>query len=221
MSAKSFIFGVVVGGVLCGTVGYFAGKFIAERNKEAEIEEREKAAWDYFREKYGVKSIVGEKEDPSEIVKKIEKDEYERQANVYNTVTQVDPAEIEHPSEEDAPDEYYDEDSMNMAVANAESVQAIAYDKMHGSNPPTIISDIEYGGTPGYDTAEVTYYTETGVYVDEQSGFILEDFDRNFGNCIESIGWDRDPDQIQPIYIRNFNYQTDYCISKVFGKVAD
>lgn len=226
MNVKSFIFGFVVGGSICGSAAFFVGKKIVKKSAEEEISKREQAAWQYFKDKYAPKNIDIQKEEPSEIVKKFEMEDYAKRAEVYDTRSS-DFAEMEHPmdsdeDENDAPDDYYDEDKEKLIAVNEQNLPAIAYDKRNMNHTPEIIADVEYGAAPGYDTEEVTYYTENKAFVNDTQSMIIDDNDLEylFGPGIEAVNFKNDPNQLN-IYIRNYHIQTDYCISKTFGSYTE
>lgn len=215
MNARDFFVGLVIG-VGAGAAGsYFITKDICERREQLHIQEMKKT----YIEKYAPKNIAVQKDDPAKIV-----ESYETKAKLYSErgeLISVDPAETEHPSDDDedsdAPDEYYDDDYSEEVRQMKEAEKAYQYDKRHRNQQTGIISSEDYEtGVPGFESKEVSYYVDDDTYVYDDSDEVVEDPIFTFGRGIKNLRWDADDSQTDDIYIRNFNINTDFKIVKNF-----
>lgn len=206
---KNFIFGFVTGGALIGVPVYFITKRRTEIQAQLHIQEMRKE----YERKYSPKSVAIQKEEPSKIVEKYEK-EVLRYSDRGEAI-KADPAEYESPSD-DAPEEYYDDDDIDQAAARKESEEAYNYDKMHRNKGHKLISEDEYGQAPGFDSKEVSYYVNDDTYVYDDSDEVIDDPTLPFGPLIRATKWDADDGNTDDICIRNFALSTDYKITKNF-----
>lgn len=211
---KNFIFGFICGGAIVGVSTYFITKKREETKAQLHIEKMRKE----YKEKYSPKAVAIKKDDPSEIVKEYEKEttRYSDRGEAIKTSPKennVDPAELEVPSE-DAPDEYY-EDSEEAAIKK-EALEAHEYDKKHRNKGCRLISEDDFGQAPGFDRKEISYYVDDDTYVHDESDEVIDDPAMVFGGVIKSTRWDSDDEQTDDICIRNFALGTDYKISKNF-----
>lgn len=215
MNAKSFIFGFVVGGCVSGVAAHFITKHLMEKKCQDEIAE--------MRERYYSSEYTPKK---AEILKEREKPDPETIVEGYKTTENrdiYDRAELERPSEDenegdqDAPDSYYED------VENPEAIEAmnsdlenIDYDRANSKKDPEEIVESEVG-THGYDVEYLTYYMEDKTFINSQEQ-IVDDPRDLLGICLETEGFLEREDTSEEIFIRNYRYATDYCITKELGK---
>lgn len=205
---RNFAIGLVIGLGAGATGSYFITKDICERNEQLHIQEMRKM----YEEKYKPKNVSVQKDDPADIVKG-----YNEAQELYSGKSDnVDPAEAEVPSE-DSPDEYYENEDLKEKKYREEVEKAHEYDKKHRNNVPKIISEEDFStGVPGFESKEVSYYTDDDTYVYDDSDEVVEDPAFCFGNVIKNLHWDSDDSQTDDIHIRNFNLNCDYKIVKNF-----
>lgn len=229
---KQFIFGVVLGGCVAGVASYFITKDRVEKRVRRECEDIICTMRAHYAEQFEIKKaeILNDKEDPEEIVKR-----YHEVNDIYNRTSKdvvgdkvirsevIDRAEMERPSEDDAPDEYYEDaipvsavvvDDPVEAAGILEGIAADKYDKENRRRAPERITREEFDNRPpGYEQKEYTYYVEDMTYTDESDMVINDEIDL-FGPAIE--GWDLNHEDTDPIFIRNYRLQCDYMIEKMF-----
>ena len=196
---KHFIFGFIIGGALSGVSTYFITKNLTEKKAQLHIQNMRKE----YKKMYEPKKAAVQKDDPSEIVKN-----YEEKAQLYSE--DVDPAEVESP-EDDAPDEYYGEETVEM------DNDAYNYDKLHRNKGVRLISEDDFGQAPGFDSHEVSYYTDDDTYVYDENDQVIDDPSQLFGSVIRGMKWDEDDKNTDDICIRNFAISTDFRITKNFA----
>lgn len=208
MNVKSFIFGAVVGGCISGVTTYFITKHIVEKNAQTEISEmRNHYISTYVPKKEAVLKDL-EKPAPETIVAAYKQSE---DKEVY------DRAELERPSEDDAPDSYYvDADNPEAIEAMNSDLEAIEYEKNNRYKDPEIIVESEVGAH-GFDVSYLTYYKADGILVDSQEQ-VVDDMHGILGVCLEESGFLENDDTSEEIFIRNYRFGSDYCVSKVLGK---
>lgn len=210
MDAKSFMLGVVIGGVVFSSISYYITREVYKKKKEEEVGSARKELF----ERYSVQKATEVKEDPEEIVRR-----YHKEASAYSEPF-VDPAETENPKdddEEDAPSEYYEygEEIPGETRAYIEGLKAATYDMQNGKKEAEIIFEDDFGNAPGFDTAGISYYVPDGVYVFDSDETIVDDEQYLFGTCISKTKWDIDISQGEDLLIRNYQQQTDYRITKM------
>lgn len=217
---KQFIFGVFVGGGIAGLTSYFIYKKKlneAKREIRTECEDTICKMREYYIEKYTVQKAAVIEEDkkaePEEIVKGYETAEYKEKVEPYHR--NIDPAEMESPSE-DAPEEYYEERSgigHDDIKGIREGILANNYADDRRNTPPELISADEFGQAPGYDAEEWTYYVDDLTYCDEDD-YMVDNPYMNFGNCLDD--WERNNEMTEEIYVRNHQLACDYKVDKMF-----
>lgn len=231
---KKFIFGFILGGCVSGAATYF----IMKKKSQKEIDAARQQCEDIvammrveYANKYSIqKAEILDKEDPEEIVKKYhdEAAPYDRRSDVVTgdkIISGADPAELESPSE-DAPDEYYEDDDYgdkDITVEEPaeldgikEGLAAAEYDNKYRKRAPERITREQYdNGAPGYEQHECSYYVEDCVFTDD-SELVINNEEDLFGTAVD--GWDDNDDDTDPIFIRNYMYQCDYMIEKMFCK---
>jgi hypothetical protein len=123
-----------------------------------------------------------------------------------------DPAESEHPTEND---EYEEDYSLGLA-AKKEREAALAKDK-----GPKIIKASEFGSESYLDTITLLYYMEDDILTNEDEE-VYEDLDEveaMLGDTLHKYGFDHN--QESSIYVRNVKRGEDYEIIKVFSSFND
>ena len=129
-----------------------------------------------------------------------------------NQVSEPDPAEKEHPTDED------DEESV---VVDAEDVEEYDSRRMklpkgkRRFDPPKIIRADEYDDYAWHDKQTLYYYVEDGVLVDESTNEPIDDVEMLIGDSLDKYGFATNEEE--NIYVRNFRIGVDYDIRKVFN----
>lgn len=218
---KNFIFGFLIGGVVSGTATYFICKKKFDKDKKEIVDACEDTIVKirkYYSEQVPEKAAVV-KEEPSEVVKK-----YHDISSVYRVgdvvkgepiLVKVDPAELERPTD-DAPDEYYEDEvgaDPEDVMAESYGREAERFDKENRHREPERILPDEFGNAPGFDAEEITYYVDDDTYCNEDE-MIIQDEVSLFGTVVN--GWDTNHEDTNSIYIRNYQYNVDFKIDKMF-----
>ena len=166
-------------------------------------------------------------------------------AKGYKASYKVDPAEMEHP-EDDEQDEPIDgpedvkggdpgfwETEEERAFLLEEELKASGElidetnenyyaglemtNEMNSGKKPRLISAESYWDEyPHHAKANLEYYTESDILVDLETEEEIDDEELMVGNCLDKYDY-RNDDMCTIIYVRNFSFGIDYCISKVFG----
>lgn len=215
-----FAAGLLTGGG--GAVLYFKKTHIKNSLHEQEIEEMRQ----YFERKprnitYRRRATVDDlkkethgpdiQEEPARYVKP-EPVEYDKKFVKNKEDEPVDPAEVEHPTENDD----YEEDYSLGLAAKKEREAALAKDK-----GPKMIKASEFGNESYLDTVTLLYYQGDGILTseDEEVYEDLDEVEAMLGNTLHKYGFDRDDESA--IYVRNVKRGTDYEIIKVFSSFND
>lgn len=142
--------------------------------------------------------------------------------------SEIDPAEMLHPSEED-----FDEGEMDISpeeyeklvatggIVNEENENDVAGFEMtkesnSGKRPKLISAESFDNDYPHFDKIELEYYTGDDVLVDISSEEEIHDPERIVGDALDKFGF-RENDEERVIFVRNFNHGADYEVSKVFS----
>ena len=120
---------------------------------------------------------------------------------------ETDPAENEHPEEED------DEDLE--ALADEEAAMLNYKESLKSGRPPRIVS---YEKTEelseAYDEETLFYYIGNEVLTTE-NGEVIDDPGLYVGDCLRKYGFDRNDET--SIFVQNFNHRIVYEIQKVWS----
>lgn len=204
-------------------IGFVGGGFVVKRKYEALLAERDKALQDmdeYYQGKlYGTKdsevqepAVEETKEETKEDVPKKTSSSiipekrkgsfatpYDKMYGAKPDDTKVDPAETEHPDD--------DEVIQERAKRN-----------------PKIITEDRFG-TMGYSTRVLYYYTEDDDLVPEGENFgeaiDADEVKDMIGNALIKYGFADEGNLEREIFVRNENRKTDYRIIKIYGSLSE
>lgn len=91
---------------------------------------------------------------------------------------------------------------------------SIDHDINHRLNPKIIRED-QYGENPYYKTEVLHFYNEDEILTDENDE-IIENEVLVVGHCLDKYNFRND--NMKSIWVRNYQFDTDYHIVKIFGK---
>lgn len=135
-----------------------------------------------------------------------------------------DPAELEHPAEDDveeAPEETESvtENDAGVVDPKEEEVKEAAFYAAERRKPKFITEDVfEYDGRDIYDKCDLYYYVYDDILATEDEE-IIDDVERTVGNCLDKFGFKSNDEG--EIYVRNFSTTTDYRITKMFAEFGE
>ena len=213
-----FVAGLVTGG---GAVGLFVhNKYIRKDIHEKELEDMKAY---YIREsgrRYDPRprpTVKKEEVTDNPIpYKKPETDDYTRyfkkeamDAATMKAMT-TDPADLEHPLEEDD----YEEDYSQGLAMKREREKA-------KSKGPKLIPASDFGSESYQDTVTLLYYMDDGVITNEDEEVYddLDEVEAMLGDTLRKYGFDSNDEK--SIYVRNVERGCDYEIIKVFSSYSD
>lgn len=217
-----------LGGLIGGVAGYFAAKKTSvkkiredldrEYDKKfekriAEIEEYYGKTDEYRRVKKEKKSDIFVREsntsDLHRAFAESKKAEPVNYSGLYSGKDsgETDPAESEHPEE--------DEDEDLEALADEEAAMLDYRESLKGGRPPRIVS---YEKTEeladAYDDETLFYYIGNEVLATE-NGEVIDDPGLYVGDCLRKYGFDRNDEG--SIFVQNFSHRIVYEIQKVWS----
>lgn len=203
-----------------GAIGYFIGYKRAEKKWKKKAEDEISDMEHYYKEKYPDPEPA--KETKTDKVMTADDGIVPVTANVkfdkpdptdytqYYPENQTDPAEAEHPQDDETEDEENHYDGLEM-TENA---------KKNRKRPPKMISGDDYGNEPGFAELSLLYYQGNDILTldeDENGEDIIyfDEIESYIGDALHKFGFA--DNQEKTIYVRNYQRMADYMITKVFG----
>lgn len=200
---RNFIIGLLIGGGLGSGITYY----ICKTKFEKKLEEERAKAREYYKNYYEQKQIEEDEAKAKHVAKVPEKpipNEYEKLASRYYVEDRNDPAELEHPTEEDL-------------IEQSESINKM-HDALDESHDKVKLLKIEhFGEINTYDTESLTYYVYDQTLVHEDDS-IVDDEAYLLGDALDRYGWRDDDEDVNPLYCRNYHLQKDFEVVKVFAE---
>lgn len=225
MHKNILIFAAGLGIGVGGSYLYFRKKFNDELEERMEKEMQalnelyDKVNDEYMASKHKEEYAPEETEDVQEgdapKAKIFRKESAEERKNFrYDQVTNVDPAELEHP-EDDAPEEDGENNLDNETRAGLEFAASRAADIKRA---PERIAEQDVGEYADYEKQTWLYYPIDDAFFDEVSGEEIYNADEIIQDTIDY--WRQSPENIDDVYVRSYRLATDYTIVKMDGSHA-
>lgn len=226
---KYLEFGIIFlsGAAVGGTISWIVAKRKFEKLADKEIAEAREFYINRIREQYGVdvrakksvdEKVVEEKPEGLDrvdyLAKRSDIEEIDYTAyypNKKKPSGAVDLAEMEYPVEGDE----NEEESYNYRDGKRDTEELNNNDGVELISPESFAVDY-----PQFDKETLFYWTDDETLSDEQDE-IVDDIKRVVGNCLEQSGIMYDDTPKAVIYVRNYDFGTDYEIQKVVGSYKE
>ena len=221
-----------------GVIGALISHFVTKEKTVNEAQKKLDQMHEYYEEEYGHLDIpqeLTEMEDNKEtktnelihatrsqdpIVRPTQETQYHDYTQYYQA--NVDPAEEEHPEEDDPADE-----EMALASQGEYLTRELRLERAaNRDRPPKIIKQEECGSNPAYKEISLTYCVADNKLIEDVGGDCYYDADEDLdavsdliGDALDKYGF-RDNDE-DSICVRNYKYGIDYNIVKYDGYSKD
>lgn len=210
-------------GIGMGAACFGCGWFCAKTKYEVKAEEEIKKMREYYIEKLDelADQVVGE--TPARPGKVPEKPSLDEIRELYSRESKLDTGHsesVQGPSENGPVEIEEDGEIIELTQEELEDedIRQKEQQALYMNSRPKLIRSEDFGEIPTFEEKSLLYYQEDDTLTTDDDE-LVEDRNAMVGECLSQFGFE-DNDE-KTIWVRNYEYETDYEIIKVFGAFGD